>query len=122
MSLLWHVQGKRSKVSSTLEALTVDKFLAPFWSPQLWHVQGKRSKVSIAMFPERCVYFVASSPVLEPTSVACAETNSSTLEARPETQGLTQVESMILYSACLRPRFGAHRLGPVVHSGRKMEV
>ena len=67
--------------SSTLEALSVDKFLAPFWSPQLWHVQGKRSKVSIAMFPERC-------------------------------QGLTQVEIMILCSACLRPRFGAHMLGP----------
>ena len=38
-----------------------------------------------------------------------------------ETQGLTQVEIMILYSACLRPRFGAHMLGPVVHSGPKME-
>ena len=38
-----------------------------------------------------------------------------------ETQGLTQVEIMILYSACLRPRFGAHMLGPIVHSGPKME-
>ena len=52
--------------SSTLEALTVDKFLAPFWSPQLWHVQGKRSKVSIAMFPERLLCNLAGFDMGDP--------------------------------------------------------